>query len=80
MVPAYANPRKAAEGGANALPGQAVGNRENASPGTVLEGGNVSGPPVDGFARVKEPSAEPAVAAEGDARVGASAAAPEQAR
>ena len=44
------SPGEAAECGANALPGQVAGKVENASPGTVLEGGYVSGPPVDGFA------------------------------
>ena len=44
------SPREAAEGGANVLLGQVAGKVKNASPGTALEGGYVSGPPVDGFA------------------------------
>ena len=52
-----------------------AGKRENASPSTTLEGGYPSGTTVDWFAQVKEPSAEPAAAAEGVARAGASAAA-----
>ena len=79
-VPVYAIQGKVAEGGANVLPGQAAGKGRNTSPGAVLEGRYVSGPPVDGFARVNEPSAEPTAAAEGDAHAGASAAGPEQVR
>jgi len=50
LVPAYVSPGEAVEGGANTLLGQAAGKVENASPSTALEGGYVSGPPVDGFA------------------------------
>jgi len=41
----------------------------------MLEGGYAKTTAVDRFAQVKEPSAEPAAAAEGVARAGASAAA-----
>jgi len=64
-----------AESGANACPCKAAGKGEEASPGTTLEGGYASGTAVDRFARVKEPSAEPAAAAEGVVHAGASAAA-----
>jgi hypothetical protein len=64
-----------AESGANALPGRAAGKRENANPGTALEGGNVSGSAVGRFPGVNECATEPAAAAEGDARAGASTAA-----
>ena len=72
-VPAYANSGTVAECGANARPCKALGKGEKASPGTTLEGGYASGDAVDRFARVKEPSAGPAAAAEGVAHVGASA-------
>ena len=61
------------EGGANTCPCKAAGNGKSASPGTTLEGGYAKTTAVDWFARVKEPSAEPAAAAEGVARAGASA-------
>ena len=69
-----------AESGANALPGRAAGKRENANPGTALEGGYVSGSAVGRFPGVKECATEPAAAAEGDARAGASTAADRGAR
>jgi len=75
LIPAYANRGTVAESGANACPCKAAGKGEEASPGTMLEGGYASGTAIDRFAQVKEPSAEPAAAAEGVARAGASAAA-----
>ena len=63
----------AAESGANACPCKVVGKGEKASPGTTLEGGYASWITVDWFTRVKEPSAEPATAAEGVTHAGASA-------
>ena len=69
------NPGTAAEGGTNMCPRKAAQKGGSASPGATLEGGYASGTAVDRFARVKEPSAEPAAAAEGVARAGASAAA-----
>jgi len=75
LIPAYANCGTVAESGANACPCKAVGKGEEASPSTTLEGGYASGTAVDWFMQVKEPSAEPAAAAEGVARAGASAAA-----
>ena len=65
----------AAEGGANACPCKAAGKGGSTSPGATLEGGYASGTAVDRFAQVKEPSAEPAAAAEGVTRAGESAAA-----
>jgi len=64
-----------AESGANAGPCKVAGKHENASPGTTLEGGYPSGTAIDWFVQVKEPSAEPAAAAEGVVHAGASAAA-----
>ena len=61
-----------AESGVNACPCKAAGKGEKASPSTMLEGRYASGTAVDRFAQVKEPSAEPATAAEGVACVGAS--------
>ena len=75
LIPAYANGGTVAESGMNVCPCKAVGKGEKASPSTTLEGGYASGTTVDQFARVKEPSAELATAAEGVAHVGASAAA-----
>jgi len=72
LVPAYANPGKAAEGGTNALPGQAVGKCENTSLGTVLEVRCVTGTAADGFAQVNEHVAELVAAAEGDVWAGES--------
>ena len=66
------NPRPVAEKGANARLGEAAERRENASPGTALEAECVTGTAADGFAQVKERAAEPAAAAEGDVRAGAS--------
>jgi len=63
-----------AEGGANALPGQAVGKRENASPGTALKARCATGTAADGLTQVNECAAEPVAAAEGDVRAGASTA------
>jgi len=65
----------AAEGGANMCPRKAAGKGGSASPGATLEGRYASGTAVDRFARVKEPSVEPAAAAEVVARAGESAAA-----
>jgi len=65
----------AAEGGANACPRKAAGKGGSASPGATLEGGYASGTAIDWFAQVKEPSAEPATAAEGVVRAGESTAA-----
>jgi len=65
----------AAEGGANTCPHKAAGKGGSASPGAMLEGRYASGTTVDRFAQVKEPSVEPAAAAEGVARAGESAAA-----
>jgi len=53
------------------LPGQAVGKRENASPGTALEARCATGTATDRLAQVNEHAAEPVAAAEGDAQVGA---------
>jgi len=74
-VPAYVNTGMVAESGANVCPSKVAGKRENASPGTMLEGGYPSGTAIDWFAQVKEPSVELAAAAEGVAHAGASAAA-----
>ena len=74
LIPAYANCGTVAESGANACPCKAAGKGKEVSPGTTLEGGYASGTAVDRFAQVKEPSAEPAAAAEGIAHAGASAA------
>jgi len=52
-----------------------VGNGESASPGTTPEGRYAKMTAIDRFMQVKEPSVEPATAAEGVARAGASAAA-----
>jgi len=71
---AYVNGGTVAESGANVCPCKAAGKGEKASPGTMLEGRYASGTAVDQFMQVKEPSAEPAAAAEGVACVGASAA------
>ena len=68
------NPRLVVEKGANACPGEAAERHKNMSPGTALEAECVTGTAVDGFAQVKECAAEPAAAAEGDARAGASTA------
>jgi len=62
------------EGGANALLGQAVGKRENASPGTALEVRCATGTATDGLVQVNERAAELVAAAEGDAWAGASTA------
>ena len=62
------------EGGANALPDQAVGKCENASLGTALEVRCATRTTTDRFAQVKERAAEPVTAAEGDMWVGASTA------
>jgi len=75
LIPAYANGGTVAESGANACPCKVAGKGEKASPSTTLEGGYASGTTIDRFVQVKEPSAEPAAAAEGVARAGASAAA-----
>jgi len=63
-----------AESGANACPGEAAQRCENASAGTALEDAYASGTAADGFPRVRKCAAEPAAAAEGDARAGASTA------
>ena len=68
------NPGKVAEGGANVLPGQAVGKRENVSPGTALEVRCATGTTADRFMQVNEHAAELVAAAEGDAWVGESTA------
>ena len=68
------NPRPVAEKGANVHLGEAAERRKNASPGTALEAECVTGTATDGFAQVKERTAEPAAAAEGDAWAGASTA------
>ena len=75
LVPAYANCGMAAESGTNACPCKVAGKGKNTSPGTMLEGRDASGTAVDWFVQVKEPSVEPATAAEGIVRAGASAAA-----
>ena len=71
---AYASTVKAREGGANTLPGKATGKGEKASRGAALEGGYAAGTAAAGFAQVEECAVEPAGAAEGDARAGASTA------
>jgi len=74
LIPAYSNRGTVAESGANACPCKAAGKGEKASPSTTLEGGYASGTAVDRFTQVKEPSVEPAAAAEGVVRAGASTA------
>ena len=61
-----------AEGGTKVLPVQAVGKRENASLGTVLEVRCATRTAADGFAQVNECAVELVAAVEGDVRVGAS--------
>ena len=74
-VPTCAIPGVAAEGGANAWAGEVAEKCANACPGTALEAGYPSGTAADRFVRTKERAAEPAAAAEGSTRVGASTAA-----
>ena len=74
-VLAYPNPVPEAEGGANARPSDAAEKGANARLGAPLEGGYACGTAPDGFARANECAAEPAAAAEGDTRAGASTAA-----
>ena len=62
------------EGGANALPDQAVGKCENTTSGTVLEARCATRTAADRFAQVKECAAEPVTAVEGDTQAGASTA------
>jgi len=71
---AYTDPGPAVEEGANADPGRAAERCRNAGPvpGAALEAKYATGTAADGFARMKEPTAEPAVAAEGDVWAGAS--------
>ena len=73
-VPAYPNPVPAAEGGTNTLPSDVVEKGANARPGPLLEGRYASRTAPDGFANVKECTAEPAAAVEGDTHAGASTA------
>ena len=75
FLKAYADPAVAEEDRANACPGEAVRKSESTKPGTPLEGGYANRTASDRFARVKEPSAGPANAAEGDTRAGGSTAA-----
>jgi hypothetical protein len=74
-VPICLDASPVAESGANARPGEAAERCENASAGTALEDGYASGTAADGFPQVKKCAAEPAAAAEGDTRAGASTAA-----
>ena len=74
-VLAYLNLVPEAEGGTNARPSDTVEKGTNARLGTPLEGRYACGTAPDGFARANECAAEPAAAAEGDARAGASTAA-----
>src|SRR5712691_488499 len=71
-VPAYVILGVAVEGGANARAGEVAEKCANACPGAALEAGYPSGTTVDGFARTKEREVEPAAAAGGGARAGAS--------
>ena len=71
---AYVNPRPAAEEGAKANLGGAAERHRNAGPGAALDAQCVTGTATDGFAQVKECTAEVAAVAEGDAQAGASAA------
>jgi len=71
---AHVNPRPAAEEGAKANLGRVAERCRNAGPGAALDVQCVTGTAADGFARVKERTAEAAAAAEGDAQAGASAA------
>jgi len=73
-VPVYLKPVPAAEGGANTLPSDAAEKGANARPGPPLEGRYASGTAPDGFTNVKECTAEPAAAAEGDMQWNAKAA------
>jgi len=66
------NPRPVAEEGANMRPSEAGERHENASPSTALEGGCATRTATDGFAQVKECTAELVAAAEGVVRAGAS--------
>ena len=74
-VLAYPNPVLEVEGGANTRPSDAAEKGANTRLGTPLEGGYACGTAPDGFARANECAVEPAAAAEGDARAGASTAA-----
>ena len=64
-----------AESGANTRPGEAAQRCENVSTGAALEDAYASGTAADGFPQVRKCAAEPAAAAEGDTRTGASTAA-----
>ena len=66
------DPGTVAESGTNALLGRVAEKRKNVNPGTVLEGGDVSGSTVGWFLGLKECATEPAAAAEGDVHAGAS--------
>ena len=59
-----------AEGGASVYPSGAAERSKNAYPSAAPEGGYASGYAVDRSVQVKEGAAEPATAAEGDARAG----------
>src|SRR5712691_6228165 len=75
MSPPVSNPSPVADRGANARPGEAAERCANTSTGATLDDGYASGTTADGFPRVKKCAAEPAAAAEGVARAGASTAA-----
>jgi len=69
---AYANPRPVAEEDAKVNPGRAVERCRNAELGAALEVQCAIGTAMDRFAQVKECTAEPGAAVEGDALAGAS--------
>jgi len=71
---AYTDPRSAVEEGAKVNPGGAAERYRNMGPSTVLDAQCVTGTAVDGFAQVKECTAEAATVAEGDMQAGASTA------
>jgi len=71
---AYTDPRPAPEEGTKANPGRAAERCRNAGLSTALDAQCATGTAADGFARVKECTAEAAAVVEGDAQAGASTA------